>query len=263
MVQSKRIVEALKQALRTRGISYAEVARGLELSESSVKRLFSTAAFSLQRLEAVCDLAGLDLLELARDADAARFRMPALTVEQEREFVDDPELLLVAVCALNRWPFERILDHYRFTASRLVALLARLDRMGLIELLPGNRIRPRIARNFAWLPDGPIHRFFVDRLQSEFLAGAFQPDRDAHRVAWGMLSAESAAALRTRIAALTDAFDELTRGDEVRADAAARGTCLLVALREWEPSPFRAMRRTETGRGTDSTPASTAGGHGL
>lgn len=243
MVQSKRIVEALKQALRTRGVSYAQVARGLALSESSVKRLFSTGAFSLHRLEAVCDLAGLDLLELARQADAQRYRMPALTVDQERELVGDPALLLVAVCALNRWSFERILERYRFDTPRLVGLLARLDRMGLIELLPGNRIRLRIARSFAWLPDGPIHRFFVDRLQSEFLAGAFEPERDVHRVAWGMLSAESATALRTRIAALTDAFDELTRGDEVRADTTARGTCLLVALREWEPSPFRAMRR--------------------
>ena len=172
MVQSKRIVEALKQALRTRGVSYAQVARGLALSESSVKRLFSTGAFSLHRLEAVCDLAGLDLLELARQADAQRYRMPALTVDQERELVGDPALLLVAVCALNRWPFERILERYRFDTPRLVGLLARLDRMGLIELLPGNRIRLRIARSFAWLPDGPIHRFFVDRLQSEFLAGA-------------------------------------------------------------------------------------------
>ena len=243
MVQSKRIVEALKLALRTHGVSYAQVARGLALSESSVKRLFSTGAFSLHRLEAVCDLAGLDLLELARQADAQRYRMPALTVDQERELVGDPALLLVAVCALNRWPFERILERYRFDPPRLVALLARLDRMGLIEFLPGNRIRLRIARNFAWLPDGPIHRFFVDRLQSEFLAGAFEPERDVHRVAWGMLSAESATALRTRIATLSDAFDELTRGDEVRPDTGARGTCLLVALREWEPSPFRAMRR--------------------
>ena len=74
-----------------------------------------------------------------------------------------------------------------------------------------------------------------------------EPECDLHRVAWGMLSAESATTLRTRIAALTDAFDELTRGDEVRPDTGARGTCLLVALREWEPSPVRAMRRPVDG----------------
>ena len=245
MVQSRRIVNTLKQVLKTRGIAYDQVARHLALSLSSVKRMFSTGAFSLERLEMVCDLAGVDLLELARMADAERLQVSSLTVAQEREIVSDPALLLVAVCAFNRWPFEKILDHYRFSSPELTKLLIRLDRMGLIELLPGNRIRLRIARSFAWLPDGPIHRFFVGRVQSEFPSGAFAPDRDLHRFAWGMLSAESAAVLRTKMAELVESFDDLTRGDEVRPDDAARGTCLLVALRQWQPAGFEAMRRAE------------------
>lgn len=243
MVQSQRMVDALKQALKTRGVSYAQVGDHLGLSLSSVKRLFASGALSLERLESVCDLAGLDLLELARLADARRLRVSSLTAAQERELVDDPALLLVAVCAMNRWSFEKILGRYRLGVPQLVALLARLDRMGLIELLPGNRIRLRVARNFAWLPDGPIHRHFVARVQSEFLSGAFAPERDLHRFAWGMLSAESATVLRTKMEELMDAFDDLTRGDEVRAGDAASGTCLLVALRQWEPTAFRAMRR--------------------
>lgn len=245
MVQSKRIVSALKQVLKARGIAYDQVARHLGLSLSSVKRMFSTGAFSLERLEMVCDLAAVDLLELARLADAQRLQVSSLTVDQEREIVSDPALLLVAVCAFNRWPFEKILEHYRLSSPELTRLLIRLDRMGLIELLPGNRIRLRIARSFTWLPDGPIHRFFVERVQSEFLTGAFAADRDLHRFAWGMLSAESAAVLRTKMAELVESFDDLTRGDEVRPDDAAHGTCLLVALRQWHPAGFDAMRRTE------------------
>ena len=245
MVQSKRMVDALKQALRARGISYAEVGCELGLSLSSVKRLFSSGAFSLERLETVCDLAGMDLLELARAGDAQRFRVASLTADQERDLVSDPALLLVAVCAMNRWQFEKILGRYRFSATQLIGLLARLDRMGLIELLPDNRIRLRITRNFAWLPDGPIHRYFVARVQSEFLSGAFVPERDLHRFSWGMLSAESASLLRAKIAELIETFDDLTRGDEIRADDAASGTCLLVALRQWEPTAFRTMRRSD------------------
>lgn len=243
MSQSKRLIDALKRALKARGVAYADVAARLGLSESSVKRLFATGGFSLERLEAASELAHLDLLELARLADQQRTRVPSLTAPQEEELVSDPALLLVAVCALNRWPFERILERYRLSEPRLVGLLARLDRMGLIELLPGNRVRLLIARNFAWRPDGPIHRFFVERLQSDFLAGAFAPERDLHRFAWGMLSDESAALLRGRLAEVMDAFDDLTRGDEVRAAADARGTCLLLALREWEPEAFLAMKR--------------------
>ncbi len=243
MVQSKRLVDALKETLKSRHITYAEVAGHLGLSLSSVKRQFSTQRFSLHRLERICDLAGIDLLELARLAEERRLRVAALTEDQERQLVSDPALLLTTVCVLNRWTFERIVERYGFTTVQLTNLLVRLDRIGLIELLPAKRIRLRVARNFAWLPGGPIHRYFVDRVQGEFLSGEFEPERDLHRFSWGMLSDPSAAQLRGKIAEVMDAFDDLTRRDEVRADAAA-GTCFLVALRRWEPTAFRSFRHS-------------------
>ena len=242
MVQSKRLVNALKETLKSRDITYADVAEHLGLSLSSVKRQFSTNRFSLHRLEQVCDLAGTDLLELARLAEERRLRVASLTEEQERQLVSDPALLLVTVCVLNRWTFERIVGRYGFSTAQLTGLLVRLDRVGLLELLPARRIRLRIARNFAWLPGGPIHRYFVDRVQGEFLSGEFDPGRDLHRFSWGMLSEASGAQLRAKIAEVMDTFDDLTRRDEVRADAAAAGTCFLVALRRWEPTAFRQFR---------------------
>ena len=244
MVQSKRIVNALKETLKSRDVTYAEVADHLGLSLSSVKRLFSTGRFSLRRLEQVCNLAGVDLLELARLADERRLRLASLTEDQERQLVSDPALLLTTVCVLNRWTFERIVEHYGFPTVHLTNLLVRLDRMGLIELLPAKRIRLRIARNFAWIPGGPIHRYFVDRVQGEFLCGEFDPARDLHRFSWGMLSDASAAQLRAKIAEVMDEFDDLTRRDEVRAEAAPAGTCFLVALRRWEPTAFQTFRRS-------------------
>ncbi len=242
MVQSKRLVNALKETLKSRDITYADVAEHLGLSLSSVKRQFSTKRFSLHRLEQVCDLAGIDLLELARLAEERRLRVASLTEEQERLLVSDPALLLVTVCVLNRWTFERIVERYGFSTVQLTGLLVRLDRIGLLEMLPARRLRLRIARNFAWLPGGPIHRYFVDRVQGEFLSGEFDPGRDLHRFSWGMLSEASGAQLRTKIAEVMDTFDDLTRRDEVRADAAAAGTCFLVALRRWEPTAFRQFR---------------------
>ena len=243
MVQSKRLVKALKASLKARDITYAEVAGHLGLSLSSVKRLFSTGRFSLQRLEQVCDLAEIDLLELARLAEEGRLQVASLNTDQEKQLISDPALMLTAVCVLNRWTYGKILERYRFSTVQLTRLLVRLDRIGLIELLPARRIRLRVARNFAWLPGGPIHRYFVDRLQGEFLAGAFDPDRDLHRFAWGMLSDQSAAALRAKIAELMDVFDEQTRRDEVRADVSPSASCLLVALRGWEPAAFETLRR--------------------
>jgi len=54
-------------------MTYARLAQGLGLSESSVKRMFSLQSMSLDRLAQVCALRSLeitDLLELVRAAGA-------------------------------------------------------------------------------------------------------------------------------------------------------------------------------------------------
>src|SRR5947208_972385 len=60
-----------------------------------------------------------------------------LAVEQERELVSDPRLMLVALCAVGNWTCEQIVDTYSITRAECVRLLARLDRQKIIELLPG------------------------------------------------------------------------------------------------------------------------------
>src|SRR5437762_163549 len=145
-MQAASLVDALKRLLRSQGFTYAHVAAGLGLSEAGVKRMFSRRDFTLQRLEDVCALAHIDVAALLRAVADEPTGLAQLTVEQERELVSDPRLMLVALCAVGNWTFEQIVDTYSITRAECVRLLARLDRQKIIELLPGNRIRPRLSR---------------------------------------------------------------------------------------------------------------------
>ena len=235
MQQTQRLMTALKQQLRQRGITYEEVAGHLELSTSSIKCLFSAGGLTIERPDSIC--------ELAREAETDRLRLRNLTEEQEREIVSDPKLLLVSICVHNRWGFNEILEHYDLTEHELIRALAKLDGLGILDLLPGNRIRLRVSRTFTWLPNGPIHRFFVRNVQREFLARRFEKPGDAHRFAWGLLSQASSERVNMKLNELLDLFDECTRSDEVTPGGTSSGTCLLVALRESEPRGFRDLRR--------------------
>jgi hypothetical protein len=91
-----------------------------------------------------------------------------LTSDQEAQFISDDKLLLVAVRALNHWslatghwPLAKIVGFYEITKLDVVKPLRILDRMGVIEFLPGDRIRRRAKPYFDWLPDGPIRRYFA------------------------------------------------------------------------------------------------------
>jgi DNA-binding Xre family transcriptional regulator len=243
MRQASDLIDVLKRGLRERGLTYARVAEELAISESSVKRMFSVQNMSLDRLAQVCALMSLeitDLLELARAAEA---RTAELTEEQERTLVSDPKLLLAAILAINHWTASAILEAYEFSETELVGLLARLDRLQIIDLLPGNRIRVRLARNFAWRKDGPFQHFFEERLQDQFFKSSFSGPGEVRIMATGSLSARSNELLQQRVRKMAEEFDRLVEEDRALAHAARDGTTLVMAMRPGDLGLFTKFKR--------------------
>jgi len=241
------LVDAIKRLLKGKGITYAVVARELDISEASVKRMFSRRDFTLQRLEDVCRIAGIDFAELAQAVGTEDTGIAHLTVEQEEEIVSDPMLMLVALCAVGNWTVEQILETYDLTREECIECLTRLDRRRIIELQPGNRIRPLISRTFSWLPDGPIQRYFRSRVEAEYLGGKFARPEELFLFVSGMLSRHSTGELIVRLRRTASEFAELHRDDVALPISERHGTSLLLAIRPWEPRAFRALRRDKSG----------------
>ena len=239
------LVESLKRMLKGRAITYAMVAAGLGLSEASVKRMFSRRDFTLQRLEDICRVSGLDFGELAREATAEDAGMTHLTAEQEREIISDPTLMLIALCAVGNWTFRQIVDTYDIPEAECVRCLARLDRHRIIELGPDNRIRPLIDRTFAWLPGGPIQKYFRARVESEFLSSKFDRPGELFQYINGMLSRHSTAEITARMRRLAGEFADLHAADRALPLSERHGASMLLAIRPWEPRAFRALRRKD------------------
>jgi hypothetical protein len=243
MRQTLAIHAALKRQLRAHGRTYAAAAVVLELSEASIKRLFARGELSLERIERLCDWIGIDIADLVAQSQAAQASVTELTPEQERELVKDPALLLVAFLALNRWSEADLLAVYRFTKPELTLLLIRLERLGLIDLMPGERIRLRTARNFHWRKDGPVQRFFAERVLPEFLATRFDGAGEHARFVGGMLSRASVRRLQEAVDALARQFDALVEQDLALPIAERDGVSLFAGMRPWEFSEFTRLRR--------------------
>ena len=81
---------------------------------------------------------------------AAEPRIAQLTEEQERTLVNEPKLLLIGILAISYWTAADMLATFRISKTELVRLLVHLDRMRILDLLPDNHIKVRLARNFAW-----------------------------------------------------------------------------------------------------------------
>jgi len=243
MTTSAGLVEVLKRELRSRGITYAHVARELRLSEASVKRMFSRRNFSLKRLDQVCQLANSEFSDIARALHQEESLISRLSHEQEQEIVSNPKLFLVAVCALNHVGFDQIVETYDISRPECIQLLARLDRLGFIRLLPNNRIRLLVSLDFSWLPDGPIQRFFKQQAHNEYFRSRFDRPEEFMVVVNGMLSRASSAAILTRLKRIAREFSELNNQDARLPLGERSAMSLLVAIRHWELAAFADLRR--------------------
>jgi hypothetical protein len=235
------IVTELKRALREGGHTYATVAEHLQLSLASVKRLFATENFTLQRVDQICDLLGLELPIILERAQDQRAPTNQLSASQEKEIVSDPGLFLIAWLTLSRTPLEEIVKNYKFTALDVQRHLIKLDRLKIIELQPGNRAKLLVSRRFSWRRGGPVQRFINQKILKEFFADNFAGDRQEFFFHGDAISEQGLTKLKR---AMQHAYRECMEvAERDRGSKDQFGVAFVLAMRPWEYSGFAQMRR--------------------
>jgi transcriptional regulator with XRE-family HTH domain len=178
MPQATALVDALKRELKARGITYAALAVRIDMSEASVKRMFSQKNFTLQRLDQILTASQIDFRDIALATQDESRLISELSHAQEKEIIGDTGLFIVAVSVLNQLSVEQIIRIYRFSEAEVVKYLARLDRIGIIELLPNNKVKLLVSRTFRWIPDGPIQAHFREQAYGDYLESQFDGEHE-------------------------------------------------------------------------------------
>jgi len=245
MLQSARLVETLKKCLRTRGKTYADVARALGLSEPSIKRMFSRGTFTLRRVEEILDLLEMELFEAARMSRGMREGPAELALEQETALAKDERLLSVFWLLLNEWRFGEILEAYSIGRNELTLAFARLARLKLIDWGPAERARLRVPKDFRWRAGGPVKKAYGKRVTQEFLDARFDAPLELLRFETREMSGQSAAVLKRRLERVVAEFNDLAEVDAGAGTNRGVGVALLVACRPWQFSVVNALKRRD------------------
>ncbi len=146
------LFDSLRAHLKARGLTYSQVAEGLDVSEVTIKRIFASNDCSIERLEQMCEFLQLELKDLVKRTPKRRQLIEHLTAKQEEELASNKKLLMVAVCVMALWTFDDMCAYLRMTNVECVRLLNRLDALGFIEVRPKHQYRLLVARDFSWIP---------------------------------------------------------------------------------------------------------------
>jgi hypothetical protein len=243
MSTTQDLLTALKAELRAAGVTYADLAGALGMSESSVKRVFAKADMPLSRVDEMLRVLKMDFAELARKVADAQPLCRQLTRQQEAAVVADRKLLLLAICCLSQWTFEAMTRGYRFSDAECVKYLTQLDRLGIIELKPLNRYRLKVAKGFRWLPHGPVMTYFREHVAADYLSGGFDGEGELLMLVHGEITPSLAASLVERLQRVGQDFAQAHVVEQRLPDDERTPYTLLVGMRTWLFAAFRDLKR--------------------
>lgn len=244
MSSTADLIAALKAELKASGTTYAQLATQLGLAESSVKRIFSRADMPLSRIDDICRALRLDFAELARRVVDNQPPNQQLSLAQEQAVVSNPKLMLVAICCLSQWTFEQIVATYRVSEAECVQLLARLDKLGVIELRPLNRYRLRVAKTFRWLPQGPVMNYFRQKVVPDYFSGGFEGPGDLLTLVHGSIHPGMASLFNERLQRVAQDFAQQHLADQRLPETQRQPYTLVLGMRSWWFSAFESLKRS-------------------
>ena len=238
-----RIMTSLKAIMKSRQVSYRDLAQRIRLSEASVKRIFSRATLTLARLNQICQALDVSLSEVIRLAGEQSADTPEpLTLEQESALAADPKLLACFYLLANGRTGQDVSAQLGVDERAVRRWMVRLDALRLIELRSRLRARTRAASVIAWRPDGPLRRLYENQIRQEFLQAAFSRSGEALHFLSAELSDASCKILLRKLERMAGEFRDLAELDRTMPPRDKRSTAVMLAVRPWVFSMFKGLK---------------------
>lgn len=242
MSQIDQFLGALKRALKAKNVLYRDLARALDLSESSVKRILSNKSLSLDRLEEICRVADISFSEVVRSANLEEANQAvSLSEEQERALAENPRLLHYFMMLHDGKSPQKIEREYQIESGEAKKMLFTLDRLNLIELHPRDKVKFKRQGFLRFRRDGPIGRALFEQTKSSYLNYDFRPE-DYIRFTLIKVSASTLAKYKAKLDRLMFELQEEARF-ETEHNIPAIDAGVLLSFRPWQYSYMGAITK--------------------
>ena len=240
------LLRALKATLKSRSLTYEDLAKRLRLSHASVKRLFAEESFTLKRIEDICHVLEMDFFDLARLARGASADTDEMTTPQEQALADDARLMGLFYLVFNEWTVATILETYDINKAECTKLLLQLDKLRLIELGDNNAVRLKVPKSLRLQRDGPIRRSHGKSVLNDFLQVEFAELGGYFRFEFRDLSRASVVHLERKLERLAHELHELAELDGYLPPDQRQTIGLALGMRPWTMSWVTGLKKKRT-----------------
>lgn len=239
--QLPAMLDHLRRMLRANGFTIHTIAQKLAVSDATVKRWFQGLGLAADRLEDLCHLAGMTLPELAEIASAPpRELANDLTLAQEQALTESTFLSFLFFMVMSGWPPRDLHDDFGVPIEQIEAQLDRLERLALIDRLPGGRVRSRVDRRVAWRR-GPMRQHFEQHMKRQFMEIDFGDPATIYTAETAKLSVSGLARLEELLQRFRLDVQDLADEDRRHSLLSRQWNMVLVAVRPLDVSRLYAL----------------------
>lgn len=152
----------LKKILKTKKITYKHLAEGLDISESTLKSIFYQKNATVKRILDICEYINFPFPELVKLSYRHSEEEFELTYEQEKFFANNPHYYyFFREHFFQRKDLDQICKQHKITKRSCYLYLRKLEKIGLLDLYPNNKVKYKISGKQRWLSDGPWFKKFL------------------------------------------------------------------------------------------------------
>lgn len=231
--QTQQLINATKKVLKHRGMTYQDLAFKLGLSHSNVRRMFSKGALTLERLEEICEILDISFFELSKLATLPHRNTTIFTLKQELALSKDQKLFSYFYLLASGLSPKAIASRHLFNQDEEMVLLIELDKLELIDLYPGNKVKCHFKTDVKWIKGGPLENKYRLQARKEFWQSNFDGKNEKIYSLFGRFSQSGIEIVKKKVERLLKEIEGLSEEESLYKQEELQDMFFIFAFRPW------------------------------
>ena len=245
MGQIDQFLAAFKSSLKAKNIIYRDLAKSLNLSESSIKRILASKSISLERIDEICRVCDISFSEVCRNAnfeeDVSSY---TVTKEQEKILAENPRLLHYFILLNDGLSPLKIEKNFEISNQESKKILLHLDKINLLELHPRDRIKlNNKTGTLRFRKDGAVGKILFAQTKNNYLNHDFESNLDYIRFVTNVFAEESLVKFKKKFDKIVSELQEESRMASSIDPKGLHDMGVLLAFRPWTNSSLDAIKK--------------------
>lgn len=141
-MNTSKVIHVIKTELKKNKITYKQVGRRLKMTEAGIKKILNKDDISLKKIEAICDLLNISLLEILKIAENENVDAVRFSEKQIQYFLTNPHFFhFFMKLAYEQKSPRKIQEEFHLSAKSLMLYLKKLEEIDLIRRHPNDHMQ--------------------------------------------------------------------------------------------------------------------------